>query len=200
MSNDLIKSVNLEDGNILEIYQMMDPQNPRDKDYDEGNIGIMAAFHTRYNLTDKDVPFTSADFDGWDEMEMHITKELRAIVSLPLYMYDHSGITIATKPFSCRWDSGRIGFIYTTAKRLSEVGVNIKNDEDFETYKQRIKEYLEAEVKTFDDYVTGNVYGFEIKDTEGAYVDGCSGFYGDDFKTNGILDNVNSKPINLDDL
>lgn len=30
----------------------------------------------------------------------------------PLFMYDHSGISISTSPFSCQWDSGRIGMIY----------------------------------------------------------------------------------------
>ena len=197
---DVIKSVNLKDGNVLEIYQMTNPQNPRNTDFDEGNIGTIAAFHKSYSLADANVPFKSDDFESWDEMESHITHTLRAIVSLPLYMYDHSGITIATTPFSCAWDSGQIGYIYTTAKRLSELGVNIKDDEDFETYKNRIKKSLEAEVKTFDQYVTGDVYGFEIKDAEGEYVNGCSGFYGDDFKTNGLLDNIGSEPLNLDDL
>ncbi len=31
---------------------------------------------------------------------------------LPVYLYDHSGITINTVPYSCRWDSGQIGWIY----------------------------------------------------------------------------------------
>jgi len=29
-----------------------------------------------------------------------------------LYLYDHSGITMSTSPFSCPWDSGQVGFAY----------------------------------------------------------------------------------------
>jgi len=196
--NDIVQSINLKDGNVLEIYHDEDARNPREDD--EGLIGIMAAFHRRYSLTDKDVPFNSEMFEGWDEMKDYITGTLRSLVCLPLYMYDHSGITIATTPFSCNWDSGQIGFIYTTAKRLGEIGVNQTNEESWKEYIARIKKYLEGEVETFDQYVTGDVYGFQVKDAEGEDVDSCWGFYGDDIKTNGILDHVSSEPVNIDDL
>jgi hypothetical protein len=196
----LVKQINLKDGNVLEIYQDTDAQNPRDTSYDEGNVAIIAAFAKNYGLCDKAVPFGSADFGSFDEMEMHIKKELRAIVCLPLYMYSHSGITISTTPFSCKWDSGQIGFVYTTAKRLSELGVNIKNDEDIVMYKERVKQMLLSEVNVFDQYLTGEVYSFSLKTKDGEELDSCHGFYGTDFKTNGILDHIDSEPINLDDL
>ena len=196
--NDLVKSVNLKDGNVLEIYYDSDARSPREDD--EGLIGIMAAFHNKYTLTDSNVPFNAEQFEGWDEMEDYIKGTLKSVACLPLYMYSHSGITIKTSPFSCNWDSGQIGFIYTTAKHLSKIGVNMTDDEDWAGYVKRVTEYMESEVNTFDEYVKGEVFGFQVKDSEGEDVNSCWGFYGSDFKTNGILEHVESEPVNLDDL
>jgi hypothetical protein len=39
-------------------------------------------------------------------------------------MYEHGGIAVSTKPFSCPWDSGRIGFIFVSKEKLrKEYGV-----------------------------------------------------------------------------
>jgi len=196
--SDVVKTINLKDGNVLEIYQDDYARSPRIDD--EGIIGIMAAFHKCYDLKDKDIPFNSEMFEGWDEMKDYITGTLKSMVCLPLYMYDHSRITINTTGFSCSWDSGQIGFIYTTAKRLGDLGVNQENDESWEDYLARITSYLVSEVKTFDDYVTGKVYGFIIKNADDKEIDSCWGFYGDNHKTNGILDHIDEDNINLDDL
>jgi hypothetical protein len=195
--SELVKSVDLKDGNVLEVYHDEHPHSPRDWDC---NIGIMAAFHRDYGLTDKDVPFKQEMFESWEEVEYYIQSTLKAMVCLPLYMYNHSGITIATTPFNCRWDSGQIGFVYTTAKKLGQKGFNQTNNESWEEYVARVKESLEAEVKTFDQYVRGETYGYKVIDKEGDDVESCWGFLGDDLKTNGILDNISSEPVNLGDL
>lgn len=195
---EVVKSLNLKDGNVLEIYHEENPSNPRQDD--EGCIGVLAAFHSRYDLADQDVPFKASDFETLAEMKQHIMKNLRATVCLPLFLYDHSGITIKTTPFQCGWDSGQIGFIYTTMEKLNKVGITIKDGEDWDAYSSRLKEMLVAEVAEFDLYVTGDVYRFVVKNDEGDEVDSCSGFYGTDFKNNGLMDYVDSEPVNLDDL
>lgn len=40
------------------------------------------------------------------------------VLLMPLYLYDHSGITISTSEFCDPWDSGQIGFIYTNPRPL----------------------------------------------------------------------------------
>ena len=91
----------------LRIVQDEDPVNPR-LDFD--NLGKMICFHKRYNLGDEH-NIDPVDFNGWDDMAVHLTKAHDAAVILPLFLYDHSGITLQTSPFSCPWDSGQIGFI-----------------------------------------------------------------------------------------
>lgn len=44
-------------------------------------------------------------------------------IVLPLYLYDHSGITMNTTGFSCPWDSGQVGWIYASKEdALKEFG------------------------------------------------------------------------------
>lgn len=88
------------------------------------------------------------------------------VIALPLYLYDHGGITMKTSPFSCIFDSGLVGFIYA-----------IEGTEGM-TRKQ-ITDCLIAEVKEYDSYLTGEVYYYVVTDTDGNFVDSCGGFIGD---------------------
>lgn len=134
--------------------------SPRDWD----NIGKMACFHNRYDLGDKH------HFNDAEDLIDFIQDNSADIVSLPIFAYEHGNITISTRPFSCRWDSGQIGFIYAYKKDMIENGH--KSEED-------MLEVLRQEVKTYDDYIVGNVYGYTITDDEGEMLDSCGGFIGD---------------------
>jgi len=153
--------------------------NPRQDD----NLGTMACFHNRYTLGDDEIGFSCDDFDGWDEMEKHIKNKLGVVVCLPLYMYDHSQQSISIDSFigkahHAEWDSGRIGFIYATKKDIRENWM-IKN-----VTKKLLKHtesILKAEVNTYDQYIQGNVYRYNVEDSEGNHVDSCGGFIGEDY-------------------
>jgi hypothetical protein len=173
------KEHKLKDGHILQIFQDTWTESPRSWD----NLGTMAIFHKRYNFGDE-VDFASDDFGNWSEMQEHIINNLKAAVCLPIYMYDHSGITINTQGFACPWDSGQVGFIYVTADDLKAEGIT----------EEEGKQILEQEVWTMDTYITGNVYGFHlIKD--GETKDSCSGFYGENTSSNGMLDHIPTELI-----
>lgn len=107
----------------LEIHTDEDPQNPRDWD----NLGVMICFHRRYNLGDdktKISELTSDTVEAAQELRERIEK--KGGIVLPLYLYDHSGITMKTTPFHCQWDSGQVGFIYITKKKMREEGYTQK--------------------------------------------------------------------------
>ena len=113
------------------------------------------------------------------------------VVMLPLYLYDHSGITISTAPFPCSWDSGCVGMIYMT---LEEFLADGHNKPEWPAKAQKI---LEDVVEEYDDYLTGNVYGYEEylvgDDGELEYdssLGSCWGFFGDNILKNGIADSV----------
>jgi hypothetical protein len=180
------KEHKLKDGHILQIFQDTWAESPRSWD----NLGTMAVFHKTYNFGDT-VDFTSDQFKDWDEMKEYLNNELKSAVCIPIYMYDHSGITINTQGFSCPWDSGQIGFIYVTEKKLKESYSVPKLTEDLI---DKAINTLENEVKIMNRYIMGDVYGFQlVKKTlggENKIIDSCSGFYGDNIDNNNMLDHI----------
>ncbi len=101
-----------------------------------------------------------------------------AAVRLPIYMFSHSGDTIATKPFGCRWDSGQVGWVYCTPEDLKREGFTV----------ERATEFIQNEIATQDHYIRGNVYGCRILDDDGEEINACWGFYGDDHTASGLLE------------
>ena len=168
----LIESIDYK-GCTIKIFSDDDPINPRE-DYD--NLGKMFCAHKKYTLGDKSINelIDTDDFNGWDEIQKHLIKELGAVIILPLYLYDHSGITISTGQFSCAWDSGQIGFIYATKE-------DILNWYGKKRISKQVKEWaakhLENEVNLYDKYLRGDVVRFEVEDKDGENIDSCSGFY-----------------------
>jgi len=152
----------------IKVYPDGEPLNPRE-DFD--NFGTMVCFHKRYTLGDKH-DLQSYDFNSWLEMEGYLIKHYDAII-LPIYMYDHSGITIRTYPFECRFDSGQIGFIFVSKEQArKELNKKRLMKKDI----KKIEEMLNNEVKYYDKYLRGDFYGFVIDSNEGNHSDSCWGF------------------------
>lgn len=151
--------------NTVEITQDEFAVNPRE-DFD--NFGRMVCWHSRYNLGDAQPSGQPMD---------HIASLPKGSVVLPLYLYDHSGITMKTTPFSCQWDSGQVGFIYVTPVQIrNEFGVKRITKKLIE----KCKSILVSEVATYDAYISGDVWVVTEKDENGEVVDSCGGYYGFD--------------------
>jgi len=87
--------------------------------------------------------------------------------TIPLWLYDHSGTVYrvgATNPFSCRWDSGRVGIV---ALKRSEFGEGA----DLPAAAAQVAE-------TYTAWANGECYGYVVKDAAGEEVDSCWGFVG----------------------
>lgn len=98
---------------------------------------------------------------------------------LPVYMYDHSGRTIRTTPYGDRWDSGCAGVVFikkavAVKERLNDIGRKWNADKN----RELAGVYLNAWVQELDDYMTGNIFGFDVeKDDE--TIESCWNFIGD---------------------
>jgi hypothetical protein len=146
----------------LRIRREPDPESPRDFD----NLGVMVCWHPKYKLGD--IQLKGREPSHW---AADIPK---GSVILPLFLYDHSGITMSTEAFSCPWDSGKVGFIYATPEKIRETfGVERISK------KRRLEaeEMLRTEVGLYANYLEGNVWTFQIFDENGE-VDGGGDFYG----------------------
>jgi len=159
----------------IEIVPDSDPESPRKWD----NLGTMICQHRRYYLGDKH-NYDLSDCGSWFDIQKKL--DYPPII-LSLYLYDHGGITISTKPFGCPWDSGQVGFIFATKETLiKEYG---RADEDII---KKAKEILEAEVKVYDQYLTREVYGYRIYEVSTCdhghehreEIESSWGYYGED--------------------
>ena len=136
----------------------------------------------------------SIPFGEWmkrgDELDREWTgwlmdEALKVAVILPLYLYEHGGMTIRTTTFYDRLDSGQVGYIYVTAEEArKEFGRQWRN---------KAEHLLRLEVGEYDDYLTGNCWGYRIfvapEGVDEAFqvhsfddldeVDSCWGFLGD---------------------
>ncbi len=101
-----------------------------------------------------------------------------AIVVLPVSLLDHSGLTlwVGGGPHwsdTAGWDSGTVGFVYTTEARAKELAIS--------TDPNYLKADLEREMEEYGRYVAGECYGYVIEDRNGQHIDSCWGFIGFDY-------------------
>lgn len=173
--NDALHTEDIS-GYTLRIYPDPDPINWRN---DGEPLGTLFCRHRRYNLGDKGAEDAFIETDEGK-------RELRAdvFVALPVYLYDHGGISIrAGKPFSCPWDSGLVGVIYVT-KNKARAEYGSLSDE----VREKCVNALTAEVEAYDQYINGEVYGYRVESPDGDVEESCWGFYGDYKAPGGALE------------
>lgn len=153
---EAIKTVE-KDGYTLKIYLNEDPRNPRDWD----TLGTLLFINKPRRLGD------------YSDKGANIEEAKKALISLPIYIYIHSGIAISTTPFYCPWDSGFLGYYYVTRDTIIKEYGEV-TPENIQAAEKRAR----AELETFGSYLSGENYGFTIE-KDGKVVDSCWGFYGE---------------------
>lgn len=116
------------------------------------NLGTMVCGHRDYILGDVQV----RPGERWEAPD-------DVAVILPLGLIDHSGISmyVGAGAHACDpggWDSGTVGVIYvTSADIVREYG------EDTPENRKRAEEVMELEVRTYDQWMRGDVYGYRVE-------------------------------------
>lgn len=176
MNDLLIKTVEYKNHRINISYDDF-ADSPRTWD----NLGTLIAFHNRYDLGDNS-SYNKNDFNSWDDLEKSLLKEFDGVL-LPVYMYEHSGVSLQCAPFGCSWDSGQVGFIGISRVRIfNEYGYKTLTKKR----REQIEEYLKNEIEDYSKYLNGDVYYFEVLDSNGDILDSCGGFY----DTESVLDSA----------
>lgn len=191
----------LDGGVILKVIADDDRDSPRDWGND---ITVMVCDHGRYNLGDDDGHDKAADAirnsrdyrPAWEDDDgegldfsqgpdlYNAIRRCSDIVTLPLYLYDHSGITISTGPFSCPWDSGQVGFIFMDKPRIlancytaaGKPGTILTK-----ALRDKAVAIMESDTEVYDQYLTGDVWGYVVEDEDGDTLDSLWGMYGLDY-------------------
>lgn len=182
------------EGVEIKIYQDEDPPNPREDD----QLAVLYCWHPDYKLGDEQ--FTRNDHDSMTDVIEFLSTERKAVVIVPLFLLDHSGITMsagraldlnawskadieARDRFvgdAAGWDTTHVGFGYVTLERANELGVGEAAKKEGENLLDVFERQLRNEVAEYDQFLTGDVYGFVAGD--GSDEDGsCWGLFGFDY-------------------
>jgi len=147
-------------------------ESPRDWD----NIATIVEWHKRLDIGDRKVAAGVYDSEI-DVLDAEVL-DLEDVYYRPLYIYQHSGITVSTTPFSSMWDSGQVGWVYVEGAKARGLGFD----------EEKVYEIIESEVRVLDDYVTGNIYTCAVYEKEkcgecnhvhNVLYDSMSGLYGE---------------------
>lgn len=163
-------------GLTIKVYQDPDAESPREWD----NVARFAFDHRRYNLPWE----VDNDLRGLSLQELYDELCKRgAVIILKVYGYDHGIFTISAESFYGRaqhaaWDSGIVGLACVfrddilrehNRKRLSKKLLELADN------------ILRAEIKEYDQFLTGDVYGYVVEDEEENNLDSCWGYFGLDY-------------------
>jgi len=189
-------------------------ESPGDPRNDWDNATRMYCLHRQYSLGDSDKVLgfagketgirmrdtTEGPRSFWQDIERMLTKDQKAVTILPLYLYDHSSLTVKIDDFGsaslpqghCQFDTMRLGFIYTTWDLIRKCHPDWKRFSP-----QRInwvRSNMDKDVEMYNQYLNNDVWGFEVEELVcekcGTWecIDSCYGFYGSDWGANGVLD------------
>jgi hypothetical protein len=154
----------------IEIYSDISSENPI-KFWD--TLGEYVCWHQRYDLGN------SSRFKTPEEVVSY-AKRTNSLL-FPLYMYDHSGISLSLSnsnyPFNDKWDAGQVGFVLVDRNKA----LKFFSKKKFTTQlKQKIEMVIAGEIETYNQFLAGDVYGYVIS-KDGEEIDSCWGYYGQDY-------------------
>lgn len=107
-------------------------------------------------------------------------------VTLPIFCHDHGGISLSSDRFQDSWDSGQVGWAV-----MEQYQVTV----EFQDNIPRAVTSMKSEIENFSHYLNGDVFEIVMYDANGIEVYSNSGYYGNDYRTNGM-----QADIEFDDL
>ena len=166
-----------KNGYKVTIEQDSDPIAPDDSADEHAFIVTTRNRYFQVDGPNKETADTVGDnLEEWEKT--HHVYKLNALI--------HSGIHLSIvsdlKEYYMGFDSGQIGFLLVTRDE-SEIPEPFK--------------YAEGMVETWNQYLSGDVWGYTIEDGEGDHVDSCWGFYGFEYAKEEALGNVPDSPPDM---
>lgn len=222
MENNFEKEYQLENDRILRIYRQNNPESPDAW----GNTDTFLVYeHRQFSI--KREGFDPEDIAEWYGASFR-TLDYEGHYVFPVAAYIHTSIILNLTDSLLRqgWDTSVKGFVL-----VHKDSIFITEKDKSKTKEQIAKEYAASLIETWNQYLSGDVWGFRVfkkvkyyrisesdfnnlKSSDSIDVkviypnqfleiaqevveleqeDSCSGFYGSDIKTNGILDTIDYK-------
>ena len=111
----------------------------------------LAELCRKYGKTDEEID----EMDFYEEIQFLLEQD--DICGLPLFIYDHSGLSMQTYRVD-RWDSSFVGLIYVDRETFFAQTCR-KDDCD---WKAEAKKILESEVKMYSQFLEGDVQQYTL--------------------------------------
>lgn len=167
-------------GYTVKIIQDHDAQAPND-DGDDNGLFLVTTKNRHFQVLQ----------NGDDAQACYADKDLRRTHWVfPVYAYVHSGVALSLDregQFADMWDSGHIGFVFAAKSEWRY---------QYRERKKCVSAFKAAGslVEQWNQYLSGDVYGFEITTPDGRDVDSCWGHYGLDWAIQAAKDAVPVEP------
>jgi hypothetical protein len=170
--NDVVKTIEYR-GHTINVIRDPEPQSPKDWDNDDA---FLVYDHRQFSVEVK-------GFDP-DSIFQHLSETNKSTYegywAFPVYAYIHSGVALSLGrsgyPFNDRWDVSFKGFAL------------VKRQKGWTYTHDKAIKVGQAIVDEWNQYLSGEVYGFQVLDSEGDDIDSCWGFYGDFDKDAYVID------------
>ncbi len=151
------------DGFTVRLEQDDDAQSPIDcsDDDESGTVFIVTTINRYFEQRDPARHRTPEEAYEYFGRTHHI---------FPLIMYAHSGVALSLHRDGCfgdAWDAGQVGFVL------------VKRDRDNGWHVQaKAREAAAIKVEEWNQYLSGDIWGFIVENPDGENVDSCWGHYG----------------------
>lgn len=144
----------------------------------EDDTLFLVGYHQDFwvdKMVSKDLAVAIAEKEKDDP---EVEKYLKNYHVFGLEAYIHSGVSLSLSYEGNypdrRWDVSQLGLVFvkkTTART-----------------RKKARELAQGLIATWNDYLSGNIYGFEVKTPGDELIDSCWGYYGDYNAPGGALD------------
>ncbi len=144
-------------GLTVKIYPDDDPQSPDDRGDD--NL-FLVGFHRDFTVERKGY--------GKDTTIEALEKGLEGYHVLPLEAYIHGGVMLYLSGGATvdrQWDVSQLGAVFVSKKEAKT--------------KAQARKLALGLIEEWNNYLSGNVWGYKVEDKDGNELDSCWGFNGD---------------------
>jgi len=148
------------DGLTVKIFRDNDATSPADWSYD----GLFLIGNHR----DFYVKPPGVKDRHWD-VESVMEQYAKTHRIYPIEAYIHGGVALYLRGkcmIDRQWDVSQVGAVFVSKKEWR--------------YEKKAFKAAEALIKGWNQYLSGDVYNYVIKDEDGDHLDSCSGFYGEE--------------------
>jgi hypothetical protein len=147
------------------VFMDESPESPEDWD----TVGTLMTFHRDCTIQGTKEFKTQEAFKEFLRKGEHNN----TLIIAPVYAYIHFGVALSQSndryPFTDPWDACQIGVIYCTKAKA-------KKEFKTKTYTKTLEAFA-REIETWNQYMSGEVYGFTVEGKDGEDIDSCWGYY-----------------------